>query len=235
VFRTDIPTGKERKGKERKGKERKGKESLRVREGRRRVDIQKFVGEFRRVSLWSGETLLPEASGKFEIAYSFFTRHATTMPCIDAANTLESACPDGAAIRSVEIEQRGSEFFASPLLLDTLLFHSGRLRAYPSVSHRFVSSLVFDSRSLPFRSWRRLTYRFQKGGAVWPSPPCLRGPKVLASSVPPFFIPRGRPPSSLTPLPLPRRHARSLSLSENRWVECSRSSARGSAATKVRV
>lgn len=34
----------------------------------------------------------------------------------------------------------------------------------------------------------RLTYRFQQGGAVWPSPSCLRGPKLLASS-PASFLP----------------------------------------------
>lgn len=75
------------------------------------------------------------------------------------------------------------------------------------ISFSLLSHLSLPTCSPPFpcRPQRRLTYRFQQGGAVWPSPPCLRVPKVLASSVPPFFVSRAR----FHPIP------RSLPLSSN--------------------
>lgn len=118
-----------------------------------------------------------------------------------------------------------SVFLSLFLLLFSLIFHS-----------------TFAPPPFPSHPQGRLTYRFRQGGAVWPSPPCLRVPKVLASSVPPFFVSPApsvfvlvHPQSLSLDLLLSLLFQRVSSSSQNQWVECSRSSARESATTKVRA
>jgi len=185
-------------------------------EGGGRVDIHKFVGEF--FSSERRRSPVGDLVGKFEIAYVFFTRPARHRIAGIGALSADSGRRAVIRRRSVEIERSSLRvLFALFSFLSCTgeycfpkLPTSSESYLRPFLVPRFLSS--FLSIRVRVRSRRRLTYRFREGRcSLWPSPPCLRGPKVLASSVPPFFIPRGRPPSSLTLLPFPRR-ARSLCL-----------------------